>query len=48
MNPVPLSIESQSLVQCLHKLSLAKCSQLIVNEFISEEIDDMITFVCSK
>ena len=44
----PLSIKGQSLIQCLHELSLAKCSQLMVNGFISEEIDDMITFICSK
>ena len=31
----------------LYELSLAKCSQLIVNRFISEEIDDMITCICS-
>ena len=48
VKPEPLSIKRQSLVQCLHELSLAKCSQLIVNGFISEEIDDMITFICSK
>ena len=29
-------------------MSLVKGSQLIVNGFISEEIDDMITFICSK
>ena len=44
----PLSSKGQSLVQWLHELSLAKCSQLIVNGCISEEIDDMITFICSK
>ena len=43
---VTLSIKRQSPVQCLHELSLAKCGQLIVNGFISEEIDDMITFIC--
>ena len=48
VKPEPLSIKSQSLVQCLHELSLVKGSQLIVNRFISEEIDDMITFICSK
>ena len=48
VKPEPLSIKRQSLVQCLHELSLAKCSQLIVNGFISEEINDMITFICSK
>ena len=45
--PLDSPLKRQSLVQCLHELSLAKCSQLIVNEFISEEIDDMITFICS-
>ena len=40
LQPEPLSIKR--LVQCLHELSLAKCSQLIVNGFISEEIDDML------
>ena len=45
---VPLSIKKQSLVQCLHELSLAKCRQLIVNGFIGEEIGDIITFICSK
>ena len=45
VKPEPQSIKS---VQCLHELSLAKCSQLIVNEFISKEIDDMIIFTCSK
>ena len=44
----PLSIKRQSLVQCLHELSLAKCSQLIVNGCISDEINDIITFICSK
>ena len=39
MKPEPLSIERQSLVQCLHELSLVKGSQLIVNGFIGEEID---------
>ena len=49
MKPEPLSIKRQSLVQCLHELSLVKGSQyIIVNGFISEEIDDMITFICSK
>ena len=48
VKPEPLSINRQSLVQCLHELSLAKCSQFIVNGFISEEIDDMITFICSN
>ena len=48
VKPEPLSIKRQSLVQCLHELSLVKGSQLIVNGFISEEIDDMITFICSK
>ena len=48
VKPEPLSIKGQSLVQCLHELSLAKCSNLIVNGFNSEEIDDMITFICSK
>ena len=50
MKPEPLhvSIKRQSLVQCLHELSMVKGSQLIVNVFISEEIDDMITFICSK
>ena len=48
VKPESLSIKRQSLVQCLHELSLAKCSQLIVNGFISEEIDDVITFICSK
>ena len=48
VKPEPLSIKRQSLVQCLHVHSLAKCSQLIVNGFLSEEIDDMITFICSK
>ena len=40
----PLSIKRQFL----HELSLAKCSQLVVNGFISEKIDDIITFTCSK
>ena len=46
VKPEPLSFKRQSLVvvQCLQELSLAKCSKLIVNGFISEEIDDMITF----
>ena len=35
-------------IEGLHELSLAECSQLIVNGCISEEIDDMITFICSK
>ena len=48
VKPEPLSIKRQSLVQCLHELLLVKGSQLIVNGFISEEIDDMITFICSK
>ena len=48
VKPEPLSIIRQSLVQCLHELSLAKCGQLIVNGLISEEIEDMITFICSK
>ena len=48
VKPEPLSIKRQSLVQCLHELSLAKCNQLIVNEFISKDIDDMTTFICSK
>ena len=39
---------SRILVQCLHELLLVKGSQLIVNGFISKEIDDMITFICSK
>ena len=34
--------------KCLHELLLVKGSQLIVNGFISKEIDDMITFICSK
>ena len=38
MKPEPLSIKRQSLVQCLHELSLVRDSQLIVNGFISEEI----------
>ena len=45
VKPEPISIKRQSLVQCLHELSLVKGSQLIVNGFISEEIDDMITFI---
>ena len=48
VKPEPLSIKRQLLVQCLHEPSLVKGSQLIVNGFISEEIDDMITFICSK
>ena len=48
VKPEPLNIKRQSLVLCLHELSLAKCSQLIVNGFISEEIGDIITFICSK
>ena len=48
VKPEPLSINRQSHVQCLHELSLAKCSQLIVYGFISEEIDDMFTFICSN
>ena len=48
VKPEPLSIKRQSLVQCLHELLLVKGSQLIVNGFISKEIDDMITFICSK
>ena len=44
----PLSFKRQSLVQCLHEQSLAKCSQLIVNGCISDEINDIITFICSK
>ena len=48
VKPEPLSIKRQSLVQYLHELSLSKCSQLIVNRFIGEKIDDMITFICSK
>ena len=48
VKPEPLSIKRQSLVQCLHELSLTKCSQLIVNGIISEEINDMITLICSK
>ena len=48
VKPEPLSIKRQSLVQCLHELLLVKGSQLIVNGFINEEIDDMITFICSK
>ena len=48
VKPEPLSIKRHSLAQCLHELSLAKCSQLLVNGFIGEEIDDMITFICSK
>ena len=48
VKPEPLSIKRQSLLQCLHELSLAKCNQLIVNGFISEDIDDMTTFICSK
>ena len=32
----------------VHGRSGVKGSQLIVNGFISEEIDDMITFICSK
>ena len=38
VKPEPLSIKRQSLVQCLHELSLAKCSQLLVNGFINEEM----------
>ena len=45
VKPELLSIKRQSLVQCLHKLLLAKCSQLRVTEFINEEIDDTITFI---
>ena len=41
----PLSIEGQSLIKCLQKLSLAKCDQLIVNWVISEELDDMINYI---
>ena len=41
VKPEPLGIKRQSLVQCLHELSLAICSQLIVNGFISEEINDI-------
>ena len=37
VKPEPLSIKRQSPVQYLHELSLAKCSQLIVNRFISEK-----------
>ena len=48
VKPEPLSVERKLLVHCLHELSLAKCSQLIINRFISDEIDDMITFICSK
>ena len=48
VKPEPLSIKRQSLVQCLHELLLVKGSQLIVNGFISKEIDDKITFICSK
>ena len=47
VKPEPLSIKRQSLVQCLHELSLAKCSQLIVNGFISEEIEEITAFNCS-
>ena len=48
VKPEPLSIKRQSFGQCLHELLLAKCSQLIVNWFVSEEIDDLITFIFSK
>ena len=34
VKPELLSIKRQSFVQYLHELSSAKCSQLIVNEFI--------------
>ena len=43
-----LLTERQSLITCLQELSLAKCRQLIVNEFNNEDLDDMINFVCSK
>ena len=42
VKPEPLSIKRQSLAQCLHELSLAKCSQLLDNGFMSEEIDSLI------
>ena len=45
VKPESLSINGQSLLQCLHELLLDKCSKLIVNGYISEEIDDMITFI---
>ena len=48
VKPDPLSIERQSLITCLQELPLAKCRQLIVNGFISEELDDMINFISSK
>ena len=48
VKPEPLSIERQSLIKCLQELSLAKCKQLIVNGFISEELNDMINFISSK
>ena len=48
VKPEPLSIEKQSLIKCLQELSLAKCRQLIVNGFISKELDDMINFISSK
>ena len=36
--PEPLSIKRQSLIKCLHELSLAKCSQLTVNGYIVRKL----------
>ena len=48
VKPEALSIERQSLIKCVQELPLTKCRQLIVNGFISEELDDMINFLSSK
>ena len=48
VKPEPLSIERQSLIKCLQELPLVKCRQLIVNRFISKELDDMINFIFLK
>ena len=48
VKPEALSIERQSRITCLQELSLAKCWQLIVNGFNSEDLDDMINFISSK
>ena len=42
------AINVYTYIKCLHELSLDKCRLLLVNGFISEELDDMINCISSK
>ena len=45
MMMVILSVEKQSIVNCLHTLISVKCTKVNLKGFDSTEVDDMIKFI---